>query len=302
MTCASPGLRLALQVHGDVEADVATADHEDAGGLASRFAHEIPLPQRVAGHRSTARSESRGTSDHCIEHVSGELAGEGVLLARVVAPEHRQRPRGCFGTVAEDRSRRRHRIARRLQRRPEGRPGEAPSTRIVVRVGSSSCRSRTNHPRQVSRSASVGLLSGGAQCTAASTRVLISRWSSSAEIDVGIAASPARCNAAKSQSPLRSPVKIRPVRLPPWAAGASPTTASEASAGPQEGTGRPQYVSLAYEARLVSATSSRQATNRGQARQPITASSSWSVEPQRLAASHAPARSGAGSSVKGGHS
>ena len=38
----------------------------------------------------------------------------------------------------------------------------------------------------------------------------------------------------------RSPVKIRPVRLPPWAAGASPSTAIEASGSPKPGIGRPQ--------------------------------------------------------------
>ena len=53
-----------------------------------------------------------------------------------------------------------------------------------------------------------------------------------AEVDVGWLASPARCSAANSQSPLRSPVKMRPVRLPPCAAGASPTTT-------MRGVGRP---------------------------------------------------------------
>ena len=38
----------------------------------------------------------------------------------------------------------------------------------------------------------------------------------------GWLASPARCSARKSQSPDRSPVNIRPVRLAPWAAGARP--------------------------------------------------------------------------------
>ena len=59
-------------------------------------------------------------------------------------------------------------------------------------------------------------------------------------VEVGWLASPARQSAAKIQSPLRSPVNTRPVRLPPCAAGASPTTAMRASAGPRPGTGRPQ--------------------------------------------------------------
>ncbi|CAM5522304.1 hypothetical protein STENM327S_09368 [Streptomyces tendae] len=52
-------------------------------------------------------------------------------------------------------------------------------------------------------------------------------------------------------SPERSPVNIRPVRLPPWAAGASPTISSLASAGPKPGTGLPQYVQSAKAARFV---------------------------------------------------
>jgi hypothetical protein len=59
-------------------------------------------------------------------------------------------------------------------------------------------------------------------------------------VDVGWLANPARQSAAKIQSPLRSPVNTRPVRFPPCAAGASPTTAIRASAGPRPGTGLPQ--------------------------------------------------------------
>ena len=47
-------------------------------------------------------------------------------------------------------------------------------------------------------------------------------------------------NALKSQSPDRSPVNIRPVRLAPWAAGAKPTTKRRAGVSPKPGTGRPQ--------------------------------------------------------------
>ena len=39
----------------------------------------------------------------------------------------------------------------------------------------------------------------------------------------------------------RSPVKTRPVRLPPWAAGASPTMRIRAAGSPNPGTGRAQY-------------------------------------------------------------
>ena len=81
---------------------------------------------------------------------------------------------------------------------------------------------------------------GGAHRTAATIRVPIRRCPSPAWVLVGRAASPARCNAAKSQSPLRSPVNTRPVRLPPWAAGASPTTRISGRSAPQPAIGRPQ--------------------------------------------------------------
>ena len=45
-------------------------------------------------------------------------------------------------------------------------------------------------------------------------------------------------------------MNIRPVRFPPCAAGARPTTASDASGGPNPGTGLPQY-SQSWNARRV---------------------------------------------------
>jgi hypothetical protein len=114
----------------------------------------------------------------------------------------------------------------------------------------------------------VGLLAGGAQCTGEVTRTPYSSSPSSAVTAVGCEASPMSYSAWYSTSPERSPVNIRPVRFPPCAAGASPTISIRASAGPKPGTGRPQYVQSANAARLVRATSSRQSTSRGQARQP----------------------------------
>jgi len=63
---------------------------------------------------------------------------------------------------------------------------------------------------------------------------------------------------------------MRPVRLPPCAAGASPMTRTRGSGSPKDGTGRPQYGWSANDRRLFVATVSRQATSRGQARQTLT--------------------------------
>ena len=118
----------------------------------------------------------------------------------------------------------------------------------------------------MSRSSGSGLFSGGAQRTAAAMRTPISRWPSPAATLVGRAARPQRYSEANRKSPLRSPVKIRPVRLPPWAAGASPRMRIAGAGSPQPGIGRPQYGSSMKDLRRTAATSSRQATRRGQAR------------------------------------
>src|SRR5215472_11827675 len=119
---------------------------------------------------------------------------------------------------------------------------------------------------QVSRSVTVGLFAGGAHRTAATILAPISRWPSPAATDVGWAASPHRYSDANKTSPLRSPVKTRPVRLPPWAAGARPTISTAGRSSPQPGMGRPQYRSPRDERRLTAATCSRHSTSRGQAR------------------------------------
>src|SRR5215467_6005912 len=118
---------------------------------------------------------------------------------------------------------------------------------------------------QVSRSVTVGLFAGGAHRTAATILAPISRWPSPALTDVGWAASPHRYSDANRTSPLRSPVKIRPVRLPPWAAGARPAISTAGRSSPQPGMGRPQYRSPRVDGRLTMATCSRHSTSRGQA-------------------------------------
>ena len=69
----------------------------------------------------------------------------------------------------------------------------------------------------------------------------------------------------EQESPLRSPVKIRPVRLPPCAAGASPSMRI-AGSGTPAGHRAPPVRLVDEGLARTAATSSRQATRRGQAR------------------------------------
>src|SRR5262249_5815254 len=60
---------------------------------------------------------------------------------------------------------------------------------------------------------------------------------------------------------------MRPVRFPPWAAGARPTTMMRAAGSPKPGTGRPQYVQSRNRATRSAAMRLRWATSRGHSRQ-----------------------------------
>jgi hypothetical protein len=148
---------------------------------------------------------------------------------------------------------------------------KAPSARIT-RAGNTAS-SRARYGTQLSRSSGVGLLPGGAHRLTAATYAPSSRSPSPGAIDVGWFASPHRYSDAYRKSPLRSPVKMRPVRLPPCAAGASPTINSRAVASPNPGSGRPQYVSSANRATFSCATCSRHATRRGHFLQTTTSAS-----------------------------
>jgi hypothetical protein len=110
----------------------------------------------------------------------------------------------------------------------------------ITRACSSNASSRTANGRQRSRSAGVGLLAGGAQRTAAVTQQSSSASPSSAAVELGWLANPVRCSAANRKSPERSPVKTRPVRLAPCAAGARPSSTTRAPGSPNPGIGRPQ--------------------------------------------------------------
>ena len=115
---------------------------------------------------------------------------------------------------------------------------------------------------------------GGAQRTAAEIQSSRSRSPSPARCETGLLEKPVRCSAAKRKSPERSPVKKRPVRFAPWAAGARPKTTTFASGSPKPGTGRPQYSSSAWAAFFSLATLSRHSTRRGHERQAVISASS----------------------------
>ena len=126
---------------------------------------------------------------------------------------------------------------------------------------------------------------GRAQRTAATTRMCLVLNPSAESTLIGELTSPTRCREANNWSPERSPVNTRPVRLPPCAAGANPSTSIRGRPEPHPVTGRPQYGCSANALRLTTATSSRQATRRGQARQTLTAASSAWMSPAASASS-----------------
>ena len=220
---------------------------------------------RPGVRRLTDADQLDGAGEHGVEHRLGEAAGERVLLARVErAQQRRAAGDDDLDAVAEPRAWP-HGVVTGAPRRSRRRRGRRRPS-----AGAPRARAARNGA-QVSRSAGVGALAGGAHFTGAVIQASDNRRPSSATTDVGWLARPARCIARNSQSPLRSPVNTRPVRLAPCAAGASPTTTMRAAGSPKPGTGRPQYA-LVPERRplLLPATCSRHATSRGHGRQATT--------------------------------
>ena len=166
---------------------------------------------------------------------------------------------------------------------------------MTARCSATSSSSAVSHGAQASRSATDGLFAGGAHRTDATMRTASSRCPSPAAMLSGLAASPHRYSDANNTSPLRSPVKMRPVRLPPCAAGARPTISTRGCSAPQPGTGRPQYGSARKDRRLSAATCSRQATSLAHARQTdCLAASSASVPADAARVRTAPASAATG--------
>ena len=209
------------------------------GRLSGNTAPSIPGQTREGSDPWFRRNP--GAREHRVQHRLGEPARERVLLAGVEAADQRPLPELRLGPVAEPRPRPRHLRPQLGQRQQRPGPGDTTRARRSPAPDRSSRSSLTRYGRQLSRSSVVGRFCGGGQRFTAVTYAPRSRSPSSPLTEVGWLASPARWIAANSQSPERSPVKIRPVRLPPCAAGASPTTTIPARGSPKPGSGRAQY-------------------------------------------------------------
>ena len=166
------------------------------------------------------------------------------------------------------------------------------ATRAAARASSAS---RCGRQRAIS--SGVGLLSGGAQRTAAAMNASSQREPvvrRAASRDVGEAGAMERAIRKSPEPPTPSPVKTRPVRFAPCAAGARPTMSSRARGSPNPGTGlRPVRV-VAERAPLFACRSAAQyVRSRGQRSQDtirwraIRVSSSRRVHRCQLAASSA---------------
>ena len=153
-----------------------------------------------ARQRSRAPTVSEAAEDG-VEHRLGELAGEGVLLADVVARHEPDLP----ADLGEE-----HRLAP-CANRGFGRGTVQPTRRADARVashamlprasiarsrGAARARSRSSQAPQVSRSRGVGLFAGGAQRTEATIRSPVRTRPSPLATLVGWLAYPVRCRAA----------------------------------------------------------------------------------------------------------
>ena len=125
-------------------------------------------------HQPDLAASSAGPGEHGVEHGCGQLAGEGVLLARVVGADHRSAVAGRrLDAVTEPGPPPEPAGPGPARRR---RTGRAPRGPAPSRAGPAPA---PGTGRQRSRSAGVGRLAGGAQRTEAVTQTPSSRRPSS---------------------------------------------------------------------------------------------------------------------------
>ena len=208
-----------------------------------------PLRRGLAGQRLVRRPAPVAVAGRASSIGGVSLPGERVLLARVVRADKRVRadraPRRRGRTAAAA-------AASRARATPSARstPSQpkAPSARNDAEVGQGARVSRTRYGRQrpAPRSSACWPAARSARPTRSARPSAPARRP--APRRVGWFANPARGAPRTGSRRTRSPVKTRPVRLPPCAAGARPTMSSRAAGSPKPGTGRAQY-GLVAEAR-----------------------------------------------------
>ena len=163
------------------------------------------------------------------KHRLGEFAGGCVLLARMVGTDQQWLAlAGAMLRIVSEYECGSPRILPDPAGFPDKRRKPAGPVPQPLRTFFSSSSSRSRYGRQVRISSTVGLLSGGAQRTAALMYASVSFSPSSRETLVGCEAKPVANKTLYRKSPELSPVNIRPVRLAPWAPGASPIRSSRA--------------------------------------------------------------------------
>ena len=194
--------------------------------------------------RGPPASKLTSFREDAAEHRPREAPGEGVLLARVEAAQQGDavgHPRGSAPCPKRG-SGPRHARARPRAARAGRRPSRSCRARPPRASGPAAPAPPAGTGGSGRISTGVGLLAGGAQRSGrGDVGVHGARGRRPRERMSAWLAKPASCSARKSQSPLRSPVNMRPVRLPPWAAGASPTSSTTAAGSPKPGSGRAQY-------------------------------------------------------------
>ena len=215
-----------------------------ASGMSARYPRG-PSPGGWSAVRSAEPGERTGTAEQGVEHRLGQPAGEGVVLARggssrARSPARRGRPprprrRGRTAAAAGVRRTRRRASARQAASQPK-----PPRQTTARRCGASRVISRCSQGAQVSRSSGVGWFAGGAHRTVATIRAPAAPdRPRRAARSAGWRGRPGAGTRTASRRE-ESPVKTRPVRFAPCAAGARPTTTSRASGSPQPAIGRPQ--------------------------------------------------------------
>ena len=181
-----------------------------------------------------------------LEHRRRQPAGERVLLARVVRAEERVRPDARLRAVPEPRPRPRTSWPSAASARSAASQPNAPSATTTRTLG------QQRELAHQERRAGVALLDASACWPAARSgrRPRCRRRSASGRRRRAATSAgwrgPRRGAPRHRKSPDASPVKTRPVRLPPWAAGASPTSRIRASGSPKPGH-RPAPVRLVAE-------------------------------------------------------